>query len=154
MELKVDHNVTLYRRNAETYRRFLYRYDHHYTNFTDGSQKITIECIGYEILKETDKGFWILKHTWYDYQQGKPPQRFVLKVTEQDMKGRYRAPKRWAYEDKQLAWESFKIRKDWQALHLKRQYDQICRVNEMIQNDQKQHRFPGVFKPNYHWDDY
>lgn len=151
--------IQLRRAPLESEARYLWRYREDYINREDGSQKLQIRLYGHEIIKETEKGFWIIKlnYSWM-YRSGIIPrehQRFVLKCPDtSEYRGVYRPPKRWAYEDKDHAWLSFKIRKEWHEVHLERDLARVKRVNQMIEDGDFERRFPSVNNPFRLVDDY
>lgn len=115
---------------------YLWRYDVRITYQYSGRQHIRFQLSGYQIVRETEKGYWILKIDWYGWSDKEPPQeilRFVLKYDHQP--DRY-PRRRWAYRDKDAAWESFKIRKARQHMHLERQLTNAQKINRMITEGQ------------------
>ena len=84
----------------------LHRYSECYW-WTDIGLRLTVEPSEYKVVRETPKGYWIT--------EGYSRTRFVLKGNG----------KRFAHENKEWAWHSFKLRKMRQRQHLLRQLD-VC----------------------------
>ena len=76
-----------------------------------GLISVEIDLQEYEAVKETPKGYWIVTKGYAKYDWAK--RRFLLK----------RARKKFAYDNPQEAWESYKIRALWRLKHLSRQID-------------------------------
>ncbi len=140
-----EHYIKLRGLKLPDHARYLWRYDVEMIYWADGHQNIYFQLTGYEIISETDKGFWILKYEWYWFQDKKIPrhhQRFVLKVSRPSPQGQWWiGPKRWAYEDKDDAWQSFKIRKNRQHGHLERQLGNAVKICKMLDDGETEHRF-------------
>lgn len=89
--------------------------------YTDGPDYIYLEK--WPIIRRTEKGFWVKK--WWEINE-----RFVL---NNDKPGR-----RWAYEKKADALESYKRRKEWQIRHAEiaiAKAKQMLALVEKIKND-------------------
>lgn len=85
----------------------LYRYDREYAHFTDGQlQAYKITMKEYEVWKTTPQGYRINKLHGVN---GAKKDKFILSGDG----------KRFAYETKELAWNSFKIRTRKSLMHCK-----------------------------------
>lgn len=67
-----------------------------------------MRCETFDIIKHTPKGVWLQIGPAFFNEK-----KFVLKD----------ARKRYAYPTKELAWESFKLRREWRIIHLKNQLE-------------------------------
>ncbi len=124
---------------------YLYRYMDTQTLYS-GRTVIQIHCYAYEIIKRTEKGYWILMSDAY-WPRGKDDpiprdcQKFVLDVEDflrvlerRKHRDGYAPspPKRFAYIDLDHAWYSFKIRKNRQQEYVEDNLKRIQRVQKMI----------------------
>ena len=130
-------------------KKYLYRYIDRESHWEDGFSRYWIDLYAYEILHYTDKGCWILTDNFYWPRDkiSRNCQKFVLNVDDYERRmqraGHVRIPppRRWAYANKEHAWESFKIRKIWQESHLRRQLKRVERIKIMIDSGEYDRRF-------------
>lgn len=85
-----------------------------YVDQLDEDGRVYIACKRYIVFKETPKGYWVVSsdfHMWTDRAIPKREKHFVLKDSRV----------RFCYPDKRQAFGSYRVRKEWQIAHLKRQ---------------------------------
>ena len=125
---------------------YLYRYMDMQIVYADRTV-IQIHCFAYEIIKRTDKGYWIKMSDSY-WPRGKNDpiprdcQKFVLDLSNFRHLNSFYPPKRFAYESIDHAATSFKIRKARQQGHIERQLERVKRVNKMIEDGEFKTNFP------------
>ena len=91
---------------------YYYRYEDH-----SSSYNLRTSLYRFRVVKTTLRGVWIkLSYGEKD--------RFILN----------NARKRYAYPTKELAWESFKIRKAWRVMHLESQLNYARQIGSAVVN--------------------
>lgn len=103
----------------------LYRYDREYAHFDDGqlqAYKITLK--EYEVYKTTPQGYRINKLHGVN---GAKRDKFILSGDG----------KRFAYETKELAWNSFRIRTRKSVMHCKGALNRAEIFAEMLKKEEK-----------------
>ena len=99
----------------------------YFTEGWDRAARASISIERYEVVRKTPKGAWITP-TWW----GRRAEQFVLDLDLERTEGLSVPPKRYAYERKIDAWNSFKQRLRWRRIHWQTEGARIHALRELV----------------------